>query len=283
MKKRWMSLCLSLLLSVAFVPNWSEASAGTSQSLLMVNGNPVSTPSMTQKDRLMVPARIFQQINVAVTWNPEYKSAVLKNNGMLLSLPSGKKYADYYDREAGKWRRDNLATTTVNKNGKIYIPLRYAAEKLGMKVSYDAKLSRVYIKGATASRSYSVKAENDLYWLYQLTEAEAGGESHEGKMAVAATVLNRVKSPDWPNTIKDVIFQVVPVNGINRYQYSPVLDKRIHNVTPSKDTIAAVQEAVNGEDPTGGAMVFYNPDKTSNQWVRSRTVTATIGHHVFAR
>ncbi|MCF2939501.1 cell wall hydrolase [Paenibacillus alkaliterrae] len=126
-------------------------------------------------------------------------------------------------------------------------------------------------------------SQEDLKWLYQVTEAEAGGESYKGKTAVAASILNRVKSPDWPMTIQDTIFQVTKYNGISYYQYSPVLDKRIYEVTPSAERKKAVQAALNGEDPSKGAVVFYNPGKTDNQWVRSKEVTVIIGNHVFAK
>ncbi|MFT9847048.1 cell wall hydrolase [Aneurinibacillus sp. REN35] len=122
-----------------------------------------------------------------------------------------------------------------------------------------------------------------MAWLYKLTEAEAGGEPYNGKVAVAASVLNRVKSPEWPNTLKGVIFQVDTYNGKSYYQYSPVLDKRIYQVQPSKDTIAAVQEALRGNDPSRAALIFYNPDKTDNQWVRSHTTSAKIGSHIFSK
>ena len=107
-------------------------------------------------------------------------------------------------------------------------------------------------------------------------QAEAGGEPYQGQVAVAATILNRLDSPRFPNTITEVIYQVV--NGY--YQYSPVLDGRINQ--PAADSARrAVRDAVNGADPSLGATGFYNPRKTSNQWVRQQPVTVTIGNHVF--
>ncbi|HHU30156.1 MAG: LysM peptidoglycan-binding domain-containing protein [Bacillota bacterium] len=125
-------------------------------------------------------------------------------------------------------------------------------------------------------RSSVSAAELDL--LAQLVEAEAGGEPYRGQVAVAASVLNRIKSPLYPNSITAVIYQVV--NG--HYQYSPVLDGRI-NIAAGESAYRAALEALNGVDPSLGATGFYNPRKTTNQWVRSQPVTVVIGNHVFFR
>ncbi len=129
---------------------------------------------------------------------------------------------------------------------------------------------------AQTGTSRLTAAELDLF--ARLVHAEAAGEPFEGQVAVAASVLNRVRSPLYPNTLSAVINQVV--NG--HYQYSPVLDGRI-NLPANESARRAVQEALNGRDPSLGALGFFNPRKTNNQWVRSRPVTVTIGQHVFFR
>lgn len=118
---------------------------------------------------------------------------------------------------------------------------------------------------------------SDVYLLGKLVTAEAGGEPYRGQIAVAASVLNRVKSPRYPNSVSGVIYQVI--DG-RYYQYSPVLDGRI-NTTPTASALQAVREAMAGFDPSYGALGFYNPSKTSNYWVASRPVTTVIGQHVF--
>jgi spore germination cell wall hydrolase CwlJ-like protein len=119
-------------------------------------------------------------------------------------------------------------------------------------------------------------SQTDLNLLARLVSAEAGGEPFEGQVAVAATILNRLRDPRYPKTIAGIIYQVD--NG--RYQYSPVLDGRI-NLPASSSAYRAVQSALTGWDPSKGANGFYNPDKTVNQWVRSHPVTTVIGNHVF--
>jgi N-acetylmuramoyl-L-alanine amidase len=131
--------------------------------------------------------------------------------------------------------------------------------------------------GAGSLPSSGAWNQSDIRLLAQLVTAEAGGEPHEGQVAVAATVLNRVNSHLYPNTISGVIFQVI--DG-RYYQFSPVLDGRIHNA-PSSAALDAPRKALNGWDPSYGALGFYNPSKTSNYWVRSRIVTRVIGDHIF--
>lgn len=117
---------------------------------------------------------------------------------------------------------------------------------------------------------------DELDLFARLVHSEAAGEPFQGQVAVAASILNRLSSPLYPDTMKEVVYQVS--NGY--YQYSPVLDGRINS--PAGDSARkAVQEAIAGSDPSGGATGFYNPSKTWNQWVRSQPVTVTIGNHVF--
>lgn len=130
----------------------------------------------------------------------------------------------------------------------------------------------------TPSRSdYGSWSSSDLSLLARLVTAEAGGEPYEGQVAVAATVLNRVLSRAYPDTVPGVIYQVV--DG-RYYQFSPVLDGRI-NTNPSSSALRAAQAAVDGWDPSYGALGFYNPAKTANYWVQLRPVTRVIGGHVF--
>ncbi|HYH03112.1 MAG TPA: LysM peptidoglycan-binding domain-containing protein [Bacillota bacterium] len=119
-------------------------------------------------------------------------------------------------------------------------------------------------------------SQNDLALLARLVTAESAGEPFEGQVAVAATILNRLKDPRYPKTIPGIIYQI----DSGRYQYSPVLDGRI-NQPATASAYQAVQLALSGWDPSNGANGFYNPAKTTSQWVRSHPATATIGGHVF--
>lgn len=281
--KKLAAAITSIGLMISLVSGSGAATAaGAKPYSITIDGQSARTSYVSQGGRVLVPATFFSKLGASVNWDAQYQTVILSEDRVKLSLPSGSNKA--YRLVGTKWKGERTGATTKDRPGATYVPLRYAAEKLGFQVSYSAGSSSITIHTGnnTVKSAGSRKRNEDIYWLYQLTEAEAGGESHKGKVAVAATVLNRSANPDFPNRIKDVIFQVVKVRGVKYVQYSPVLDDNIYKVKPSKGTIKAVNEALNGKDPTGGALTFYNPDKTDNKWVRSRPVSVTIGNHVFA-
>jgi hypothetical protein len=276
---------LALVAVVAFsllLPNLTYASEVIHRTIL-VNDSPIQSSIIIRNNYQMVPAVWFQNLSANVSWSKRYRSAIVSSSRTVIGFPEGQSFTDYDQNGLNQWERDDLETTSFIHKGRMYVPLAYTAKKLGMEVTYNAHSKRTSIHHAAKIAYQQSISSDDLHWLYQITEAEAGSESFKGKLAVAASILNRVESPDWPNSIKKTIFQVTKFNGVSYYQYSPVLDNRIYNVTPSKDTKKAVQAALNGEDPSKGAVVFYNPDKTDNKWVREREVTVTIGNHVFAK
>lgn len=118
--------------------------------------------------------------------------------------------------------------------------------------------------------------EKDL--LARLVEAEAKGESYEGKVAVATIVLNRVESTEFPDTVTDVINEVVG----NAYAFTPVQNGEINNPA-SEESKRAVEEALTKSDYLEGVIFFYNPEIATDTWILSREVVATIGNHVFAK
>lgn len=118
--------------------------------------------------------------------------------------------------------------------------------------------------------------EKDLF--ARLVEAEAKGETYEGKVAVATVVLNRVDSPEFPNSISGVINEVVS----GTYAFSPVQNGEI-NKPASDETIRAVEEALTRQDRLNDSIYFYNPEIATDTWITSREVVKTIGNHVFAK
>lgn len=125
--------------------------------------------------------------------------------------------------------------------------------------------------GSTSSSSSGTQS-NDLYLLSRIISAEARGEPYEGQVAVGAVVLNRVKHPSFPNTMSGVIYQKGAFSAVDDGQY----DQPIAEVSKR-----AAQEAMNGADPSGGAIYYYNPDKSTNKWIFSRPVIKRIGKHLF--
>lgn len=135
-----------------------------------------------------------------------------------------------------------------------------------------AALGVTLTSSTSSSSSTIVSADQKL--LAKLVYAEARGESYKGQVAVAAVVLNRVSSSSFPNTISGVIYQTGA--------FSCVSNGSINN-TPNDAAVRAALDAMNGWDPTNGCLYYYNPGKTSDSWIRTRTVVTVIGNHYFAR
>lgn len=173
------------------------------------------------------------------------------------------------------WRISQNYGTTVaaiaGASGISNTNLIYPGQILTIPVDGEGSTTRPPSSGIILSA-----ADRDLF--ARLVHSEAAGEPYTGQVAVAASVLNRVKDSRYPGTVRRVILQVV--NGY--YQYSPVLDGRIY-IPANQTAFNAVGDALNGSDPSLGATGFYNPRKTSNQWVRQQPVTTVIGNHVFFR
>lgn len=116
-------------------------------------------------------------------------------------------------------------------------------------------------------------SETDLDLLARVVRAESQGEPYDGQVAVAAVILNRVNHPEFPNTIPGVVYEPLA--------FSVVADGQVNK--PANDSAKkAAHAALNGLDPSGGALYFYNPNKTKSNWIRSRMVIKTIGKHIFA-
>lgn len=120
--------------------------------------------------------------------------------------------------------------------------------------------------------------KEDIYLLAKLIHAEARGESLAGQVAVGAVIMNRLLSSDFPSTIREIIYQ--KTKGV--YQFTPVQDGQI-NLEPDSKAFDAAEKALRGEDPTEGALFFYNPEISSDQWIRTLAVKKVIGNHVFAK
>ena len=125
----------------------------------------------------------------------------------------------------------------------------------------------------TGTISASLYRESELKLLARLVSGEARGEPYIGQVAVAAVVLNRVRSDDFPDTISGVIFQPGAFDAVWDGQF---------DMEPTASCIRAARDAMNGWDPTGGFIYYYNPSTATNEWIWTRAVQLTIGRHAFA-
>lgn len=112
----------------------------------------------------------------------------------------------------------------------------------------------------------------DVWLLARVIYGEARGEPYKGQVAIGAVVLNRVKSPSFPNTVAGVVYQ--------RGAFDAVSDGQI-NLAPNETAVRAARDALNGWDPTGGCLFYYNPATATSRWMLSRPVLLRIGNHAF--
>lgn len=125
--------------------------------------------------------------------------------------------------------------------------------------------------------SYAATSKtSDIQLMARAINGEARGEPYEGQVAVGAVIMNRVKDSKFPNTIAGVIYQ----SGA----FTAVADGQI-NVPIAEDSTVykAAQDAMNGWDPTGGCLYYFNPDTATNKWIWSRPYVKTIGKHRFCK
>jgi len=128
---------------------------------------------------------------------------------------------------------------------------------------------------STNSAGKAVGYKNvDTNLLARAVNAEARGEPYVGQIAVAAVILNRIADPAFPKTIADIVYQPQAFSSVNDGQI---------NLPPSASALRAAQEALNGADPSKGAVFFFNPAKTNNKFIWSRPQIITIGNHIFTK
>ena len=149
-------------------------------------------------------------------------------------------------------------------------------KKNGLTVDGIAGTQTLKAMGITSSSSSSSSSNNssNVNLLARVVYGEARGEPYSGQVAVAAVVLNRVKSSSFPNTIAGVIYQ--------KGAFDVVSDGQI-NMSPDSTSKKAAQDALNGWDPSYGAIYYFNPNTATNKWIWSRPMTITIGNHRFCK
>lgn len=209
-----------------------------------------------------------------ITWDESEKSVHINTGENQIKLWVGKSYA----YKNGK--KYELTSKCEIKDGRTMIPLRFVCESLGAEVLWDGVYSFIDIKKDGVVVSDDCVASNytkdDVRWLSKIIEAESTGEPKKGQIAVGNVVLNRVKSPDYPNTIYGVIFD--KKHGV---QFQPVINNTIYN-TPSKSCVDSARRAMSGENYAGDSLYFLNESIATNTWiVNNREYYTTINNHSF--
>ncbi|MBE5739436.1 MAG: spore cortex-lytic enzyme [Clostridiales bacterium] len=144
---------------------------------------------------------------------------------------------------------------------------------LGMTGSYNVLVGQNGSSGSASADATNGFSSSDVYLLAKTIYAEGRGEPYTGQVAIGAVVLNRIRSPQFPNTVSGVVYQ--------KHAFTAVTDGQI-NLTPNDTAMKAAKDAINGWDPTGGALYYYNPAVATSSWIFDRQTVTVIGKHVFA-
>lgn len=171
-----------------------------------------------------------------------------------------------------KFNKHFLLSTAIICSIVLSCPLTTSAK---YQENYEADLYKEQVASVEVFNNKSVYLTNeDLFLMAQVVYAESRSEPYEGKVAVASVILNRLKSPQFPKTIKGVVLQ--------KQAFSCVKGGKI-NIEPDTTCYSAVIEALSGNDPSNNALFFYNPEIATSQWMKSvqKQNVKAIGNHVF--
>lgn len=163
-----------------------------------------------------------------------------------------------------------LSSPVRLEEGRTLVPIRPLAALLGAEVTWNR------LTGAVELTTVDTDYDDQVYWLSRIISAESQGECWEGKIAVGNVVLNRVASPDFPDTIYGVIFD-------ERWggQFEPVRNGTVYN-DPTPESIRAAKACLEGANVVGNSLYFLAPELTDNHWtMENRTYITTIGAHWF--
>ena len=243
------------VLSVGGRNVWSEAST-------RIVGEGTAYVSLRTAAGLLAP-------KAAVSW--ENGTAWVRGDGLTLSAKPGDLWLTVNDRAL------YIPNGVLLENGRILVPLRVLAETLGGSVDWSREggITLIVGSGRAAAPAYTA---DELYWLSRIISAESRGEPLLGKIAVGTVVLNRVTSDEFPNSIRDVIFDTKW--GI---QFQPVANGTVYN-EPTAESVLAAKLVLDGARAAGDSLFFLAPDLTSNHWtMENREFVVTIGSHWFYR
>ena len=198
------------------------------------------------------------------------RSARLAGRGAELTARPGTSYIEVNGRAL--YVKGGVQTV----NGRTVLPMRVLGDALGAEVNWNGKTATASMNTTNAkARSANYNTE-DLYWLSRVISAESRGESLRGQIAVGNVVLNRVKSQQFPNSVKGVVFD--RKNGV---QFEPVENGTIYQ-EPATTSILAAKMVLEGTDMVGNCLYFFAPALSKGTWiVQNRTYYTTIGCHKF--
>ena len=221
-----------------------------------------------------IPTRAAANVlGATYVYNSSQKTATMTARGLKLVMS-----ADCYVNYANERALFSMTPNVVMSDGRMYIPASVFAKAIGMTVKVSE--GTIFFEGSYSPilHADSFYKADEVFWLGRIIHAEASGEPLLGKIAVGNVVLNRVRSPYYPNTIYGVIFD-------RKYgvQFSPILNGAIYN-TPNFNSTLAAKICLEGFDVSDGAFFFLAPTLATSSWIpKSREYAFTIGNHDFYR
>lgn len=266
--KRILTLLLLIAAVTALLPLQSRASSRTVSAA--VNGRTVTEKALLQSGVTYVPIRSLLDAlgGWEVHWEGGTRSAVAFGGGHYVAAFTGTK--ELYVNGRALRSPANLFVS----EGATYVPLRLLAEALGLSVRWNSDSQCAEVSGTPASRRGS---DEDFYWLSRIISAESGAEEITGQVAVGNVVLNRRASADFPDTVKDVVFEV----SYGYVQFEPVSNGTVYKEPAERSRLAAVM-ALAGYNTAGRSLYFFAPALSSGTWIRNnRSFYTTIGCHRF--
>ncbi|NLV86162.1 MAG: copper amine oxidase [Clostridiales bacterium] len=249
------------LSSAAAAVSLSVDSREISQDVYLINST-TYVPIRAVSETLSADAKISWEGGRAIVKTPQLTitarpdNCYIEANGRMLYVPDGVRLI----------------------NGRTLVPVRVLAKAFGAEVSWNpaaVKASLIRGSGTIASGEQFYNSDS-VYWLSRIISAESEGESLHGKIAVGNVILNRTKSPSYPNTIYEVIFD-------NKWgvQFTPTANGSIYK-EPSAESVLAAKLCLDGASAAGESLYFLNPQIATSFWIsQSCSYVTTIGNHVF--
>ncbi len=265
---------VAILAALLLLPVLAAPAAAYDDIPIYIDGRAIVSGQARLVDSVTyVPFRAFaESLGATVTWNASTRTATAATATTTVTAAQGG------IRITANGRHLYTVGKVLNLYGTLYVPVRPMAKAFCMDLRWDGAARTVSLttSGRTLASGDSFYRADEVYWLARIIHAEAGAEPMLGKIAVGNVILNRVRSPLYPNTIYGVIFD-------RRYgtQFSPVSFGTIYN-TPSADSISAAKMCLDGANLSSDILFFMNPRLATTNWIsQNRPYAFTVGNHDF--
>ena len=259
-------------LSLSTIPTKNPSSY--KRPSVRVGGKGLSVKGIIIGETEYIPIKdAAEALGAKYSYDSKNGSAVISSGGLYMTVGTGCYVAYANDRVLF-----SLSPSVIMNDGRMYVPVEIFAKATGLSVGHTTGYITLEGSFRPIPPASSFYRSDEVFWLARIIHAESSGEPLLGQIAVGNVVLNRVKSPLYPNTIYSVIFD--RKWGV---QFSPILNGTIYN-TPSYLSTLAAKICLEGYEVTEGALFFLEPRLSSSSWIpNSREYVYTIGRHDFYR